>query len=91
MLKIASAGVAVLVSGALQLAHSLDRPLALAEYLAFRCGSEDSAFGPGTIGHAVLAAGHCWGCFAVATGAGLVVFAAWRALRPAHQNARHPR
>ncbi len=80
MLKIAAAGGALIVAGGTQLAHHLNRPMTLVDYLAFRCGTADTSLATGATGHALSALGHCWGCYAMAIGAGLLAFAAWRAL-----------
>jgi hypothetical protein len=67
--------MAVFLAGAVRFALPLGRSPTLEDYLAFRCagsGGADSAVLP----EALLSLGHCWGCPAMAAGAGLMVWAA---------------
>lgn len=79
MLKVAATGATLIVAGSVQFAHHLNRPPALADYLAFRCGAADPAAGQGPLGEVLHAAGHCWGCYAMAIGAALIAISVWRA------------
>jgi len=85
--KWASLGVALFMVGALKFeAHlaELGRQATLQDYLMMRCFD---ATQPGLAGashgfmqHAVL---HCWGCYAMAAGAAIMVLAGWKLVRPA--------
>ena len=66
-------GLALLVAGSVRFAFHLNRTPTLEDYLAFRCGGETAgAF------HidALASAGHCWGCYAMAIGATMIVVTA---------------
>ncbi len=88
MWKTAATGGVLLIAGAARLAEHINRAPTLQDYLAFRCGSDSQAFGPGTLDHTLLSIGHCWGCYAMALGAALLLFAALRATHPARKSAR---
>ena len=84
MFKRAVAGLAVFLAGAVRFALPPGRSPTLEDYLAFRCagaGAADSAFLP----EALLNLGHCWGCSAMAAGAGLMV---WSAVSPSASGQR---
>jgi len=71
--------MAVFLAGAVRFALAPGRSPTLEDYLAFRCaggGGADSAVLP----EALVSLGHCWGCPAMAAGAGLMV---WAAVSPA--------
>ncbi|MGA1342467.1 MAG: hypothetical protein ACO33A_05380 [Hyphomonas sp.] len=75
MFKRAAAGLAVFLAGAVRFALHLGRSPTLEDYLAFRCAGSaaaDSFLLPGTL----LSLGHCWGCGAMAAGAGLMAWVA---------------
>ncbi len=82
MWKLVTTGGALLIAGAAKFADHLNRVPTLEDYLAFRCGGTGSVAEPGTWGHALLSVGHCWGCFAMALGAGLLAVSAWKAFLP---------
>ncbi|MFN7056686.1 hypothetical protein [Hyphomonas sp.] len=77
MWKQALAGAALTGAGALKFSQTLaeaGREAELAAYLAFRCGAAETGSDPLT--HSLLGlAPHCWGCYAMAIGAGLMLFA----------------
>lgn len=75
MWKLAATGAALLAAGAVQFAAYLNRAPTLEDYLAFRCGPSEQARLIGSTGHTLASLGHCWGCFAMAIGAGLVLLA----------------
>lgn len=78
MPRLIAAALVSVVVGSVRFAQHLNRPMTLDDYLAFRCAPGDAAIGPGGFGHAILSAAHCWGCYAMVVGVGLLVFAAWR-------------
>lgn len=88
MWKLAATGGVLLIAGAAKFADHLNRVPTLEDYLAFRCGGTGMAAEPGTLGHALLSAGHCWGCYAMALGAGLLAVSAWYTVRCADDAAR---
>lgn len=80
MWKQAAAGAALASAGAIKFSQTLaeaGREAELAAYLAFRCGAgEAGATGGDPLAHSLLGlAPHCWGCYAMAVGAGLLLFA----------------
>lgn len=80
MSKLAAAGLAIFVAGAIKFALHLGRTPSLEDYLAFRCGGADTA-GSALLNHSVLNWAHCWGCYAMVAGAALLVLALLRRVR----------
>jgi hypothetical protein len=76
MWKWMMSGLALLVAGSVRFAFHLNRTPTLEDYLTFRCGGQ--AAGTGSAFHidALASAGHCWGCYAMAIGAAMIVAAA---------------
>lgn len=71
MFKLAAAGLAIFVAGAIKFTLHLGRSPSLEDYLAFRCasaGTAESAW----LNHSVLSSAHCWGCYAMAAGIALL-------------------
>jgi hypothetical protein len=77
MLRQAAAGAAIAAAGAIKFSQTLaeaGREGELAAYLALRCGAGEA--GASAVTHSPLGlALHCWGCYALAVGAGLALFA----------------
>jgi len=90
MWKSATTGLVLLAAGGAKFAEHASRAPTLDDYLAFRCGRGASALDAGTASHMMLSDLHCWGCPAMAIGAGLVAFAAVRAVRPSPRRATSP-
>ncbi|MFN3314401.1 MAG: hypothetical protein ACK46Q_13170 [Hyphomonas sp.] len=91
MWKLAITGAALTAAGAGKFSQTLaeaGRQAQLADFLAFRCGGVSPL--PGTHGadSLMLAGLHCWGCYAMLGGAGLMAFAVWQGLRRATTAAR---
>ena len=87
MWKTTALGSALVATGAVKFnSHlaELGRQATLQDYLAMRCGGVAL---PGAETHDVmaLAAMHCWGCYAMAVGVGMLGFALWRAGWPQRQ------
>lgn len=82
MWKIAALGTALAAAGAAKFNATLaeaGRQATLQDYLAMRCaGIAQESAGHGIMAQALL---HCWGCYAMAAGAALVLFAVWN-MRP---------
>ncbi len=88
MWRTAATGGVLLIAGAAKFAEHLNRVPTLQDYLAFRCGAANPAFEPGTLGHTLLSPGHCWGCYAMALGAGLLAVSVWQAIRRGQDDTR---
>lgn len=86
MWKYAAFGAALIAAGSVRLnSHlaELGREAALRDFLSVRCGGAPL---PG-VGHMandglLLAVAHCWGCYAMAAGVAILVFAVWRQAVP---------
>jgi hypothetical protein len=75
MFKLAAAGLAIFLAGAIKFALHLGRSPTLEDYLALRCGgpeASESLLFP----HGLFSLAHCWGCYAMAAGAALLALAA---------------
>lgn len=72
MWKLTAAGGMLLTGGAIRFAAFLNRVPTLEDYLAFRCGPSQVARMPLSTGHVMLDWAHCWGCYAMAAGAGIL-------------------
>lgn len=81
MWKIVLTGLALFAAGCVKQAEhmaELGRKATLESFLALRCGGEASAsVMPGIDAASAL---HCWGCYAMAAGAAMVVFAGYAKL-----------
>ncbi len=75
MWKLAATGAALLIAGAVKFMAYLNRTPTLEDYLALRCGPSEQASLTGSVGHTLLNWAHCWGCYAMAAGAALMLFA----------------
>lgn len=75
MWKLAATGAALLIAGAVKFTAYLNRTPTLEDYLAFRCGPSEQASLAGSVVHTLLNWAHCWGCYAMAAGAALMLFA----------------
>lgn len=80
MWKLAAAGAALLIAGAVRFAAYLNRTPTLEDYLAFRCGPSEQMSLASAAGHTLLNWAHCWGCYAMAAGAALLLMAMLAAL-----------
>lgn len=76
MFKLAAAGLAIFLAGAIKFALHLGRSPTLEDYLAFRCGGPEASESL-LLPHALFSLAHCWGCYAMAAGAALM---AWMAV-----------
>lgn len=74
MFKLAAAGLAIFVAGAIKSTLHLGRQPSLEDYLAFRCGGAGLSESV-LLNHSVLSWAHCWGCYAMAAGAALLALA----------------
>jgi hypothetical protein len=88
MWKSTMTGLVLLVTGADKFAEHASRAPSFEDYLAVRCGPGATAFSAGTASHALLSNLHCWGCPVMAIGAGLLAFAAVKAIRPSPRQTR---
>ena len=75
MWKLAATGAALLIAGAVKFTAYLNRTLTLEDYLALRCGPSEQASLAGSVGHTLFSWAHCWGCYAMAAGAAMLVVA----------------
>lgn len=75
MWKLAATGAALLIAGAVKFTAYLNRTPTLEDYLALRCGPSEQASLAGSVGHTLLSWAHCWGCYAMAAGAAMLVVA----------------
>ena len=80
MWKLAATGAALLITSAVKFTAYLNRTPTLEDYLAFRCGPSEQASLVGSAGHTVLNWAHCWGCYAMAAGAAMLILAMIAAL-----------
>lgn len=80
MWNFAVTGSVLLIAGALRTAKYLNRTPTLEDYLAFRCVPAGAAPDTDMLAQAAHVFGHCWGCYAMASGAAFVAFAVWRCL-----------
>lgn len=92
MWKWAITGTALAAAGAGKFSQTLaeaGRQAQLADFLAFRCGGGAASPLPGVHGaDSLLLSGlHCWGCYAMLAGAGMIVFALWQGLRRQQKSA----
>lgn len=69
-------GLALLVAGSVRFAFHLNRSPTLEDYLAFRCGGQSAGSSGAFHIDALASAGHCWGCYAMAIGAAMIVVTA---------------
>lgn len=90
MWKLAATGSALLIAGAIKFVAYLSRVPTLEDYLAFRCGPSEAARLSGSIGHTLVNWAHCWGCYAMALGAGILVLAVFRMIARPDASARRP-
>jgi len=93
MWKWAITGAALAAAGAAKFSQTLaeaGRQAQLADFLAFRCGGGATSPLPGAHGaDSLLLSGlHCWGCYAMLAGAGIIAFALWQGLRRQQAPAR---
>ena len=75
MFKLAAAGLAIFLAGAIKFALDLGRSPTLEDYLAFRCGGPEASESL-LLPYALFSLAHCWGCYAMAAGAALMVWVA---------------
>ena len=75
MFKLAAAGLAFLLAGAIKFALHRGRSPTLDDYLAFRCRGSETGESV-LFSHTLLNLAHCWGCYAMAAGAALVAWVA---------------
>lgn len=76
MLRYLTAGTLLFAAGALKLTEQvrlMERTPTLEDYLAFRCGTGDEAALVTAHGDLASVLFHCWGCYAMAAGAAIVV------------------
>lgn len=83
MLKWMFSGAALLVVGAIKFALYLGRTPTLEDYLAFRCGASTNAASGALHVDGLLPFAHCWGCYAMAAGAAILLVGAVQAIRQA--------
>lgn len=87
MWKYAAFGAALIAAGSIRLnSHlaELGREAALQDFLAVRCGGGAPLPGAGHVANdgMLLAAAHCWGCYAMAAGVAVLGFALWQLAMP---------
>lgn len=87
MWKLAATGCSLLVAGAVQFAAFLNHAPTLEDYLAFRCGPSAQAAISDTAGRMLIGSAHCWGCYAIAIGVGILLLAAVQALARSREEA----
>lgn len=86
MFKLAAAGLAIFLAGAIKFALHLGRSPTLEDYLAFRCGGPEASESL-LLPHALFSLAHCWGCYAMAAGAALMAWVAVSQLASARKQA----
>ncbi|PKP79847.1 MAG: hypothetical protein CVT79_17835 [Alphaproteobacteria bacterium HGW-Alphaproteobacteria-18] len=87
MWKMAALGSALTATGAVKFTNhvsEMGRQATLQDFLAMRCGGGAPLPTPGAETNELmaLAAMHCWGCYAMAAGVAMLVFALWQTARP---------
>ncbi|MEQ9505241.1 MAG: hypothetical protein RLO80_03145 [Hyphomonas sp.] len=86
MWKLAATGGVLLIAGAIRFAAFLNRVPTLEDYLAFRCGPSEAAQMSGSAGPLLLNWAHCWGCYAMVAGAGILALSMfWMAVQRRRQ------
>jgi len=87
MWKLAATGCSLLVAGAVQFTAFLNHTPTLEDYLAFRCGPSAQAAISDAAGRTLIGFAHCWGCYAMAIGVGLLLLAAVQAMARSREEA----
>jgi len=90
MWKQVATGTALLIAGIGRITEHSARIMTLEDYLAFRCGPDGLNPGTSWLSPFLLSQEHCWGCAALAIGAGILVFNGWKLVRRTNVAAWQP-